>query len=242
MDGDELHVHVPDGATPKDGPSAGVTVATALLSLATDKPVRQDLAMTGELSLTGKVLPVGGIKEKVIAARRAGVAHVCLPDENKRDFDELPEHLKKDRRRTSRRPSRTSWGWRSRTLRPLIDERRVAAGEPGVTGRRRRRRARCLAISTDPVTVASAAPAAGARTHRAGPTVLIETTGDVHNFARARATRQPLKVPAAHASPCIPLVVCHFALTSNRSRRAQRNSSKAIAFFQHDTMPPPRYC
>merc|ERR1712017_14054 len=59
-----------------------------------DKPVRQDLAMTGELSLTGKVLPVGGIKEKVIAARRAGVAHVCLPDENKRDFDELPEHLR----------------------------------------------------------------------------------------------------------------------------------------------------
>jgi Lon-like ATP-dependent protease len=96
LDGDELHVHVPDGATPKDGPSAGVTVATALLSLATDKPVRQDLAMTGELSLTGKVLPVGGIKEKVIAARRAGVAHVCLPDENRRDFDELPEHLKKD--------------------------------------------------------------------------------------------------------------------------------------------------
>merc|ERR1711871_1470883 len=88
LDGDELHIHVPDGATPKDGPSAGVTVATALLSLATDKPVRQDLAMTGELSLTGKVLPVGGIKEKVIAARRAGVAHVCLPDENKRDFDE----------------------------------------------------------------------------------------------------------------------------------------------------------
>ena len=71
-------------------------MATALLSLATDKPVRQDLAMTGELSLTGKVLPVGGIKEKVIAARRAGVAHVCLPDENKRDFEELPEHLKKD--------------------------------------------------------------------------------------------------------------------------------------------------
>jgi len=96
LDGDELHIHLPDGSTPKDGPSAGVAVATALLSLASGKPVRQDLAMTGELSLTGKVLPVGGIKEKVIAARRAGVAHVLLPAENRRDFDELPAHLKKD--------------------------------------------------------------------------------------------------------------------------------------------------
>jgi len=96
LDGAELHVHVPDGATPKDGPSAGVTVATALLSLARGDPVRQDLAMTGELSLTGRVLPVGGIKEKVIAAKRAGVAHVLLPDDNRSDYEELPEYLKKD--------------------------------------------------------------------------------------------------------------------------------------------------
>ncbi|CAN0180341.1 unnamed protein product [Ascophyllum nodosum] len=90
----EIHMHVPEGATPKDGPSAGVTMVTALLSLATKTSVREDLAMTGELSLTGKVLPVGGIKEKTIAARRAGVQCLVFPQGNKRDFDELPDYLK----------------------------------------------------------------------------------------------------------------------------------------------------
>ncbi|CAN0269138.1 unnamed protein product, partial [Ectocarpus sp. 4 AP-2014] len=90
----EVHMHVPEGATPKDGPSAGVTMVTALLSLATGTSVREDLAMTGELSLTGKVLPVGGIKEKTIAARRAGVQCLVFPQGNKRDFEELPEYLK----------------------------------------------------------------------------------------------------------------------------------------------------
>ena len=89
-----LHLHVPEGATPKDGPSAGVTMVTALLSLATGKPVRADLAMTGELSLTGRVLPIGGVKEKTIAARRAGYKHVIFPKQNERDFAELPDILK----------------------------------------------------------------------------------------------------------------------------------------------------
>ncbi|XP_037679871.1 LOW QUALITY PROTEIN: lon protease homolog, mitochondrial [Choloepus didactylus] len=84
-----LHLHVPEGATPKDGPSAGCTIVTALLSLALDQPVRQDLAMTGEVSLTGKILPVGGIKEKTIAAKRAGVTCIVLPAENKKDFHDL---------------------------------------------------------------------------------------------------------------------------------------------------------
>ncbi|XP_006868964.1 PREDICTED: lon protease homolog, mitochondrial isoform X3 [Chrysochloris asiatica] len=84
-----IHLHVPEGATPKDGPSAGCTIVTALLSLALDRPVRQNLAMTGELSLTGKILPVGGIKEKTIAAKRAGVTCVVLPAENKKDFYDL---------------------------------------------------------------------------------------------------------------------------------------------------------
>ncbi|KAF4043301.1 Lon protease (S16) C-terminal proteolytic domain [Phytophthora infestans] len=92
----EVHLHVPEGATPKDGPSAGCTMVTALLSLAMDKTVKPDLAMTGELSLVGKVLPVGGIKEKTIAAKRAGVKTLILPLGNKRDFDELDEYLQKD--------------------------------------------------------------------------------------------------------------------------------------------------
>lgn len=88
-----LHLHVPEGATPKDGPSAGCTIVTALLSLATNTPVRQNLAMTGEVSLTGKVLPVGGIKEKTIAARRAGVTCIILPSENQKDFSDLPDYI-----------------------------------------------------------------------------------------------------------------------------------------------------
>ncbi|XP_068176102.1 lon protease homolog, mitochondrial [Antennarius striatus] len=88
-----LHLHVPEGATPKDGPSAGCTIVTALLSLATNQPVRQNAAMTGEVSLTGKILPVGGIKEKTIAARRAGVTCIILPAENKKDFSDLPDYI-----------------------------------------------------------------------------------------------------------------------------------------------------
>ncbi|OWR51500.1 Lon protease protein [Danaus plexippus plexippus] len=88
-----LHLHVPEGATPKDGPSAGVTIATALLSLALQRPANT-LAMTGELTLTGRVLPVGGIKEKIIAAKRVGVTCVILPEDNRRDFDDLPSFIR----------------------------------------------------------------------------------------------------------------------------------------------------
>ena len=90
-----VHLHVPAGATPKDGPSAGVTMATALISMITGKQVREGLAMTGELTLTGHVLPIGGVKEKVIAARRAGLKVLIFPDANQKDFDELPDYLKK---------------------------------------------------------------------------------------------------------------------------------------------------
>jgi ATP-dependent Lon protease len=91
-----VHLHVPDGATPKDGPSAGITMATALLSLARGEAVKTPLAMTGELSLTGQVLPVGGIREKVIAARRIGLKELILPDDNRKDYNELPDYLKTD--------------------------------------------------------------------------------------------------------------------------------------------------
>lgn len=90
-----LHVHVPAGAIPKDGPSAGVTMVTALTSAYTDQPVREDVAMTGEVTLSGLVLPVGGIKEKVLAARRAGINHVILPKENEKDLNKLPEDVRK---------------------------------------------------------------------------------------------------------------------------------------------------
>lgn len=94
FDKHELHLHCPEGATPKDGPSAGITMVTALLSLALEHPIRPDLAMTGEISLNGKVLPVGGIREKTIAARRAGCGALVLPRENRRDFEELPDYLR----------------------------------------------------------------------------------------------------------------------------------------------------
>jgi len=91
-----IHLHVPEGATPKDGPSAGVTMVTALLSLAFNTPVRPDIAMTGELSLTGKVLEIGGVKEKTIAAKRSGIDRILLPKNNKKDWLELDAHIKKD--------------------------------------------------------------------------------------------------------------------------------------------------
>jgi ATP-dependent Lon protease len=92
----DVHIHVPAGAIPKDGPSAGVTMATALASVFTNTPVRKDIAMTGEVTLRGRVMPIGGLKEKTLAARRAGIKTVILPKENEKDLEDLPKYLRKD--------------------------------------------------------------------------------------------------------------------------------------------------
>jgi ATP-dependent Lon protease len=92
----DFHIHVPEGAVPKDGPSAGVTMTTAIYSLMTNEPVRSDVAMTGEITLRGQVLPVGGIKMKVLAAHRAGLRTIILPERNMDDLDELPTDVRDD--------------------------------------------------------------------------------------------------------------------------------------------------
>jgi ATP-dependent Lon protease len=96
LDRRDLHVHVPAGAIPKDGPSAGVTIATAILSAARNEPVREDVAMTGEITLSGLVLPVGGIREKSLAARRHGIHTFVLPAMNEPDIVELPDEVRRD--------------------------------------------------------------------------------------------------------------------------------------------------
>jgi len=91
----DIHIHVPAGAIPKDGPSAGITIATAVASLMSNRPVRHQLGMTGEITLRGKVLPIGGLKEKILAARRAGLETVLIPSKNEKDLVDVPEHLRK---------------------------------------------------------------------------------------------------------------------------------------------------
>ena len=94
FDKNDFHIHVPEGAVPKDGPSAGITLTTAMLSMLKNKKLKSNMAMTGEITLTGKILPIGGLREKLIAANRSGIKLVLIPSENKNDLDEIPQNIK----------------------------------------------------------------------------------------------------------------------------------------------------
>ena len=96
FDKEDIHIHVPEGAVKKDGPSAGVTLTTAILSAFSNRPVRDDVAMTGEITLRGQVLPIGGLKEKSISAHRSGIRTIIIPKDNEKDIDEIPQSVQKD--------------------------------------------------------------------------------------------------------------------------------------------------
>ena len=136
----ELHIHVPAGAIPKDGPSAGVAMVTALASLLSGRPVRSDVAMTGEITLTGQVLPIGGLKQKALAAQRNGIRRVIAPNRNEQDIDEIPEHLRQDLEFVFVSDVRRGAGGGAAAAARVSSRRRTAVGVTAESGRDRAQR------------------------------------------------------------------------------------------------------
>jgi ATP-dependent Lon protease len=161
FDKNDIHVHVPAGAQPKEGPSAGVTVLTAMASLLTGRPVRDDVAMTGEITLRGRVLPIGGIKEKVLGAHRAGLRRVLLPRRNEADLDDIPADLRKEMQLVLIESI-------DEVLREALTPRRPAAGSNGANGAARAPRAVPAAKSVRARPAQSSRPAAKVRRRPAG--------------------------------------------------------------------------
>jgi ATP-dependent Lon protease len=131
----DLHIHVPEGAIPKDGPSAGITMATSLVSALTQIPVRCDVAMTGEITLRGKVLPIGGVKEKLLAAHRAGIRTIILPKDNQKDLTDIPANIKEDFTvHLVENMDEVLKIALTRAPRPLLDAEEAVAFRPAVSG------------------------------------------------------------------------------------------------------------
>ena len=141
----DFHVHVPEGATPKDGPSAGIGMCVALLSIITGIPVRSDVAMTGEITLRGEVLPIGGLKEKLLAAHRGGINTVVIPDENEKDLAEIPKNIKDDLEIKSAK-------WIDQVLEIALEKMPRAAGKKGKTGERETSKTKDDDAASDTVT------------------------------------------------------------------------------------------
>jgi ATP-dependent Lon protease len=161
FDKNDIHIHVPAGAQPKEGPSAGVTVLTAMASLLTGRPVREDVAMTGEITLRGRVLPIGGIKEKVLGAHRAGLRRVLLPRRNEADLDDIPADLRKEMQLVLIESI-------DEVLREALTPRRPAAGSNGANGAVRAARAVRAAKSVRARPAPPSRRAVKARRRRAG--------------------------------------------------------------------------